>query len=261
MKYLFIVEGPSDAVIYETILSALIDTNVSVVVTKGDITSKTDLPYFMLKGTELIEEFIKKELSNSEILGLSKVIFITDTDGCYIPNENIKSSSDVQFNIYQANCIISRSCADLVNRNKRKSLNLNLIYKAKTVLDDVPLESYYNSCNLDHVYFNERNLSDDLKIHYARNFANKLADSLTDYVLFISSDKLCPYKEYYKSWEYIKSRTNSLLRRTNFYSFLLRNFEILNDSVKSIIKNINNTEYKFNKVRRMNNEGIDKSDV
>lgn len=78
--------------------------------------------------------------------------------------------------------------AQLIERNKRKSVNINRICFMSKVWGAVPYNAYYMSSNLDHVLYNKLNSTD-------------------------SDFSVCD--NFKQSWEYIKEEKHSLERHTN----------------------------------------------
>lgn len=227
---LFIVEGDSDEILLKGVLSSILDTEVSFEVTEGDIT--TNKRYEMYRGSELILKYFEDQGKSIKLYDYSLIVMITDTDGCYIPDDAIYYSSELSETQYYGDCIKGKTGSDLKYRNKLKRMQFDsLLYCCDTV-EDVPFEIYYNSTNLDHVYHYKRNLPWRKKKKLAKDFF-KSCNGI-DYLKFISDNKLCVSYDYSKTWEHLNYRFNSLYRRSNFYLFFTRHPEILKDSLRKV---------------------------
>ena len=96
----------------------------------------------------------------------------------------------------------------------------------------LPIETYYFSCNLDHVLHNERNLEQYLKEDYAFDFADKYENKEEEFIDFVNDSLLYLAYNYADTWVKIKEDRNSLLRFTNFKMFFDNNLDFLKDEVK-----------------------------
>ena len=176
-----------------------------------------------------------------------EIIQIADTDGAFIPDQKVilnrKLSSSKSLRYYD-NRIESLSPNGIVQRNKRKSGNMNLlsnssylrftISKNNTLSsvafsernDDqcskdqenrivsVPYSVYYFSSNLDHFIHNNANYPDNDKVKDARAFLKKHREP-KKFVKFFSDDKEIQGLDYVNSWRYIRKGVNSLQKHTN----------------------------------------------
>ena len=96
----------------------------------------------------------------------------------------------------------------------------------------LPIETYYFSCNLDHVLHNKRNLEKSRKEDYAFYFALKYENKEEAFIDFVNDSSLCLAYNYADTWVRIKEDKNSLLRFTNLKTFFDNNLEFLKDEVK-----------------------------
>lgn len=228
---LFIVEGASDKDALEPILSELFDTTrIHFEVLRCDITTKNS----RLNIKERISEVIKGFLNRNHGIKkehIEKIILLSDSDGCYIRDQCIYfSQNDIRFR-YEDNGIYTDRPDEAIERNKKKSTNLNIIHATSTVLK-IPIETYYFSCNLDHVLHNKRNLEQHLKEDYAFDFADQFEDKEIEFIDYINQPLLFLDSNYAKSWMIIKVDKNSLLRYTNLNVFFFNNKDYLNTKAK-----------------------------
>lgn len=88
-----------------------------------------------------------------------------------------------------------------------------------TKIYTLQIETYYFSCNLDHVLYNIRNLKQELKEEYAINFADQYEGNESNFIKFINKDNFPLSNDYNESWDKIKLSLNSILRYSNFNVF------------------------------------------
>lgn len=234
--FLFIVEGISDKSLLEPLVDKIIDTKkIHIEYTNGDITAITKPTDMRKKLGEVIKGFQTKNRSLAN--HIEKVIFITDTDGCFIDDSFIYFSiNDTNFR-YEDSGIYTDRPQDVMIRNKYKSNNTNMLSSTAKIMR-LPLETYYFSCNLDHVFYNERNLEDKLKYEYADAFTDEYDGKESEFITFFSNNALTLSNDYKSSWDNIKQDLNSLLRFSNFHLFFINNQEFLSEEC---IKHLNNS--------------------
>lgn len=232
---LFLVEGLSDKDALEPILSELVDsTKIHFEVLRCDLTASLDPEVRNLNMKQRITRVIKSFLENNHGIKkkhIEKIIFLSDSDGCYIDDSYIYfSENDISFR-YEDDGIYTNRPNDAIDRNQRKSRNLNMIHSTAKVYA-LPIETYYFSCNLDHVLHNKRNLEQYLKEDYAFDFADKYENKEEHFIDFVNDSSLCLANNYADTWTIIQEDRNSLLRFTNLKIFFDNNFEFLKDEAK-----------------------------
>ena len=103
---------------------------------------------------------------------IEKIIYITDTDRCFIDNDYIYfGEKDKEFR-YEDDGIYKNNIESAKQRNKFKSKNLSVLNSASEIYK-LQIEIYYFSCNLDYVLYNIRNLKQELKEDYTINFTEQ----------------------------------------------------------------------------------------
>lgn len=236
--WLFIVEGLSDKDVLEPILSELIDdTKLYFAVLRCDATVSNDFPYNGKNMKERITIILNNYTENNRGIKreyIKKIIYITDTDGCYIDNGYIYYSKDYSCFRYEDDGIYTDRPNDAINRNETKSKNLDIINSTSKVCN-ILIGVYYFSCNLDHVLYNIRNLDQSLKEEYAIEFADQYENRELDFIKFIQDDMVNLGNDYHDSWKKIKVDLNSIKRFSNFYQFFIDNYMYLKDEVKLLI--------------------------
>lgn len=235
---LFVVEGTSDKEALEPIISELIDTNlVRFEVLRGDATASIFEPYYQKNMKDRIKIIVDNYLKNNRGIQkkfIEKIIYITDTDGCFIDNEYIHfNDADKEFR-YEDDGIYTNNVKGVEQRNKFKSRNLNVLHSASKIYN-LQIETYYFSCNLDHVLYNIRNLKQNLKEDYAIDFAEQYVEKEQEFIKFLNKEDIPMGKDYNESWIQIKESLNSLMRHSNFHVFFKKNIEYLKEDIKYLL--------------------------
>ena len=238
---LFIVEGLSDRDALEPILAELIDgKRVHFEVLRCDALVNTEKPYYKKNVKERITLILKNYLVNNrgiEKKHIEKVVYITDTDGCYIKNNCIHYSEPDDHFRYEDDGIYSNQVEMVEKRNEMKSHNLDVLSNT-SIIYDLLVETYYFSCNLDHVLHGIRNLDQSLKEEYANHFSDQYENKENEFIDFILDKSPSNVKNYKESWDYIKKDLNSLSRSSNLGFFFINNKDYLKNEIfeKELIK-------------------------
>ncbi len=213
---LVLVEGPSE----ETALGHFfvkffeqknLESRVHVLhmdITTEDGVSPSNIRSMLL---EKIDDYLGRYyLERSDV---ENIIQIVDTDGAYISDSKIVEDSACEHFYYTENEIRSFNPKMVVNRNKRKRMNLNALCKLREV-GRMSYRVYYMSCNLDHVLYNLLNISDEKKRISANDFLIRYQDDLQGFIDLTTKSSFSVMKDYKDSWEYIKNH-ESLKRHSN----------------------------------------------
>ena len=81
-----------------------------------------------------------------------------------------------------------------------------------------PYRLYFNSCNLEHVLYNElKDFSDDEKEILSDEFAEKYEGKVLEFIDFISDKSVSVEGTYKETWKYIEKDKNSLERHSNMH--------------------------------------------
>lgn len=208
-----IVEGPTDDTALGVFLNNLYDTNsVYIHITHGDITTKTGNIKNRIK--DVVYNYAKSNHFNKS--HFQEVVHIVDMDGAYIDNNAIGYDEHAIKPMYYEDKIIYCNPENIVYRNEIKRDNIDTISSLPTVWGGVPYQSYYMSCNLDHVLYDKMNSSDDEKENDAYNFAKTYKNDSKSLIDFFCKSAFSVNGEYLDSWDFIKKDNNSLHRYTNF---------------------------------------------
>ena len=213
----FIVEGPSEEAALGSVMKEHFSSSeVQFVVVHGDITLEdyVSADNILTKINELIEEIKKKYRYNQK--DFKKIIHITDTDGVYISDEDIRES-DVKDIQYYEDHIGAKNVTAAINRNKRKG---SILYKLRKTgkINTIPYRIYFNSCNLEHVLYGElRDFSDEEKQILSDDFADRYEGKADEFIKFILDPAIAVPGTYQKTWDYIEKGRNSLTRHSNMH--------------------------------------------
>lgn len=156
-----------------------------------------------------------------------KVIQITDTDGTFIPDDNVVYDRKYDRPFYTTESIRCMRQNDIIERNHRKQANLIRLCQHRTIWK-IPYEIYFMSSNLDHVLYNVMNSTDQEKEKHAYEFAMRYRKNPELFLKLINGEGMCPGSHYVDSWEQIQEDCESLKRHTNL------GFCFQNETVQSI---------------------------
>lgn len=212
---LVIVEGSSDDTALGVMLNQIYDKDkVYVHIMHGDITTRKGVRSDNIVGKigNEIRKYAKSNRYTSK--DFKQIIHIVDTDGAYIPNENIILDSAHNKIFYESDGIHTPDQQGIIDRNKQKTDNLYRL-RGTGQIWNVPYRIYYMSCNLDHVLHNKRNSMDDEKETDAYIFAKKYKNDIEGFVKFICESDFSVSGDYKESWVYIENGLNSIDRYTN----------------------------------------------
>ena len=227
-----IVEGPSDQDALEILLTKIFNSDtVHVKVMHGDITSDQDVTPTNIKKklADTIKGYANQFRLNSS--HFCRVIHLIDTDGVYVPDDCIYEDESLENPHYSLTAITAKKRENIIDRNIRKSTNLNVLNSCPMIWS-IPYSVYYMSCNLDHVLHNKLNSTDEEKELDAYEFAKKYRDDVDAFLKFICESDFSVKGEYLDTWQFIKEEKHSLERHTNL-GICLRNDSNANVQVEN----------------------------
>lgn len=214
---MFIVEGPSDEAALGTIMKEIFSQNhIRFIVVRGDITTRDDVSpnnvvnkiYDMVK--------LERERYRYRISDFSQIIHIVDTDGVFIPDDLVVGH-DNTVTLYYTDRIETKNIDNIIRRNDKKRKVLLTLEKT-TKISSIPYRIYYNSCNLEHVLYNElRDITDEEKQIMSDAFAEKYEGRANEFIDFISDREVASPGGYRDTWRFIKEDVNSLNRHSNMH--------------------------------------------
>ena len=210
-----IVEGLSDETALGKVLSNIYNKNyVYTYVMRCDITTQKGI-----EPSNIVAEIgmvVKRYANNNHFKSkdFQEIIHITDTDGVYIPSNNVIYDELAAKPVYTLTQIRTANIANIVRRNKQKSDNMDRLVSCNKIWN-IPYKIYYMSCNLDHVLYDELNTSNEEKEINAYNFAKQYNNDVEGFINYIGHSDFSVVTDYKNSWSYIRQDINSLQRHTN----------------------------------------------
>jgi len=212
---LVIVEGPSDEVALGMALSQVYDKDfIYVHIMHGDITARRGVSSknIVAKLGNEVTAYAKSQ--HYKASDFKQIIHIVDTDGAYIPDDNIMEKENYLDIRYENDGIYTNNKASVMTRNQQKRDNL---YRLRScgIIWTIPYSLYYMSCNLDHVLYDKKNSTDKDKENDAYVFAKKYKGKVESFKEFICKSPFSVTGDYKGSWDYIEKDLNSVNRYTN----------------------------------------------
>ena len=165
-----IVEGPSDEDAIGTLLSRFYNGNeVHIHVVHGDITTQRCVnPHTIVtKIGNLVRQYAGRTFKQTDFCG---IIHLADTDGAFIPDDDIVESNRVSKTTYSETDIQTNNKSLCEKRNKLKRENMKRLATTPTIWN-IPYRIYYMSRNLDHVLYGKPDSSDAEKERNSLDFA------------------------------------------------------------------------------------------
>ena len=90
------------------------------------------------------------------------------------------------------------------------------------VLKTIPYSVYYFSSNMDHVRYNQANLTPKEKDDLADLFDEEYADKPEEFVRFMRESSFTVRGTYEDTWDFIRLDKNSVKRYSNFGVYLTK---------------------------------------
>lgn len=212
---LVIVEGPSDEVALGMALSQVYDKDfIYVHIMHGDITTRRGVSSknIVAKLGNEVTAYAKSQ--HYKASDFKQIIHIVDTDGAYIPDDNIMEKENYLDIRYENDGIYTNNKASVMTRNQQKRDNL---YRLRScgIIWTIPYSLYYMSCNLDHVLYDKQNSTDKDKENDAYVLSKKYKGKVESFKEFICKSPFSVTGDYKGSWDYIEKDLNSVNRYTN----------------------------------------------
>jgi len=212
-----IVEGPSEETALGSIMTEFFQNDqIKFVVVHGDITTdrRVNSNNVIRKVNSLIMDEAKKYGYKRN--DFDRIIHIVDSDGAYVPQENIKYV-DVGKVGYYTDRIETNNVNGIIARNIKKA---EILYKLRQTgrVNGIPYRVYFNSCNLEHVLYNQlKDFSAQEKEDMAYDFADKYEGDVQGFIDFISSEEVAAQGSFKESWSFLEQGVNSLNRFSNMH--------------------------------------------
>lgn len=209
-----IVEGPSEEAALGTIFKEYFSGDeIQFVVVYGDITAEhySSLDNIVMRINTLVDGVKQRYGYNVE--DFLQIIHIVDTDGAFTKGKVVYA--DVDHVQYYENRIEANNVDSINRRNDKKA---EILFKLYTIgkINEIRYRIYFNSCNLEHVLFNElKDHSDDEKEEMADEFAERYEGKVEEFIEFISDEAYAVPGTYRQTWRFIEKEDHSLKRHTN----------------------------------------------
>ena len=211
-----IVEGTSDENAIGGILKEFFSSEeVQFAVVHGDITSDYDTTpdNAIIKVDALVDSIRSKYGYHWE--DFVRIIHIADTDGAF--TRNCTKEAKVDSIQYYEDHIEYFNIEDVEKRNIHKSEIMFKLYSTGKV-HNIPYRLYFNSCNLEHVLYNQlKDFSDEEKEELADDFAEKYEGKVKKFIDFISDVSVAVPGTFKETWKFIEKGKNSLKRHSNMH--------------------------------------------
>ena len=218
---LFIVEGISDELALEGSLRNIYKPNeIKFCIVRSDITTKIGVNKNNIKNK--ITELIKNELERAPYVkkDILKIIHFTDMDGAYIDKSAIVEDLNCVKFTYSETNICACSKDKVIERNFKKSENLDALSTMTKVYSNLSYSLYYFSCDQEHVLHNLMNVETKDKERLAEEFNDRYEDNFEGFKNFITSNEIKVDGNHRETWEFIKKDNNSLKRYSNLHLLL-----------------------------------------
>ncbi|UKS24998.1 hypothetical protein LOZ80_25815 [Paenibacillus sp. HWE-109] len=224
-KVLFvIVEGESDGLLFFDELEKVYPKDLLVIKAfRGDIFTQLELQGVGIR--DRIRDFFISKMGDLQPKDFLGILHFSDTDGSFVGEDK------VYVDLAQKEAILYKNDGIYVNttvqklsihhRNQIKKTNTN---NAKNITQitykkvQIPYSLFYLSQEVEHVIFDELNVSQNLKIRKMVTFLKKVRETQTINDLLkshfppLAEEVTDKYKE---SWDYIFNADHSLQRCTN----------------------------------------------
>ena len=211
-----VVEGPSDENALGGILKEYFSSEeVQFKVVHGDITSDvmTQPDNAIIRICELVDSVRSKYGYQWE--DFAKIIHLADTDGAF--TKECVQAADVESVLYYEDRIEAADVEKIERRNAHKAEILFKLYSFGNV-HGVYYRLYFNSCNLEHVLYNElKDFTDEEKERLSDDFSDKYEGKYQEFIDFISAEDVAVPGTYKETWRFIEKDKNSLQRHSNMH--------------------------------------------
>ena len=220
-----IVEGMSDEISLDSILNKIYSKNsLYIEIMHCDLTTKKLVtPANILSH---ISNLIKRYIANYHVKkkDFQQIIQLVDTDGAFIPDDNIVQDDSIAAIYYSDTEIRTNNSRAIIQRNKQKRENLLKLIGTDTIWG-IPYRVFYMSCNLDHVLHDKQNATEKEKEDDSYTFADRYGNDIPGFWNFFSKSDFSIMIEYKESWNFIRKDLHSLGRFSNFCGYVSMQFK------------------------------------
>lgn len=221
-NFIAVVEGEWDAESLAAIKDMCAEMKVHFHKVGSDITS--NMAYNRSNIVAQLTEHVRQYIGEAKIQpgSLVGIMHVMDTDGAYIPQENVLEDPEAPEHgiIYGEDCMRCRYPQVTRWRNERKGQLMERLSGLPHLTLErrrIPYQCYYMSRNLEHVlYGNADNLTRKEKARLASGGEPWKIDPVKLEALFLSSD-VCVPGTYSETWNFIHEGMHSLERHSNMH--------------------------------------------
>lgn len=230
-RCLLICEGSFDELIF-SVLKEVFDESLLEI--KPLRRCCVDMANLKNKTESLVAEILSKE-KGYQREDFNEVCFLIDSDGMYIPDdqiiENRELSSSTRYNSSSIEC---RDKGSIVARNNRRKANISDLLNGRRYW------IFYNSRNLEHAFDSSLsgNLKDPAKRRFALNTFTTYSEDKEAFIRKLRSMNKSNTINIFKSWDYLKTGSNSLSSASNMFVFLAMHFYALKNKYKNLVKEL-----------------------
>lgn len=212
---IILVEGDTDEAIINTLLAD--DKGFEIHVVRSDLFTQYNNQSIKSRIGDFIKNRVLRpyKLKKTDILS---IIQISDIDGIYVSDNNVVIDSNVSGVSYLENSIKvanEKKKNEIISRNSDKVSKINQVIT--TTILDCEYKLFFFSCNLEHILFDELNLTQNQKEELVFKYVDENdINSIQLHLEKIALKKSSNYfdNDYQNSWDQMRN-SNSNIRNTN----------------------------------------------
>ena len=211
---IIIVEGKSEENALSSLMKCLFSPDEVIFhIMNGDMMTKNQKNITRIVESIVGEESRRYGLQRSDI---KTVIQLTDTDGCFIPDEYIIEDESLSHIEYTVECIRTPFPLSIQQRNSKRRRNILTLISHRLLKGKLPYSIYYFSRNIEHALYGiERAVSDSRKTDLAYEFSDRFSYNTKAFMDYLEEEDICPGDDYQSSWEALENDRESLKRHSN----------------------------------------------
>ena len=211
---IFITEGKSEENALCSVMKCLFSPDEVIFhVINGDMMTKSNKNMVSLVNMIVQEESRRYGLQRSDIRA---VIQITDTDGCFIPDEYVVEDSTAGHIKYSEKCIQTAYPDSIRHRNAKRKKSMLSLVSCSVLKGKIPYSIYYFSRNIEHALYGiDGDVNDSRKTDLAFEFSDRFSYNGNAFIRYLEDEDICPGDDYRSSWDAIQRGRESLSRHSN----------------------------------------------
>ena len=216
---IIIAEGKSEEnALFSVMKSFFSPDEVIFHVMNGDMMTKNQRNITKIVDAIISEESRRYGLQRSDI---RKVVQLTDTDGCFIPDRYIVEDESLSHIAYSEECIRTPFPQSIQQRNMKRRRAISSLVAVRELKGRIPYSIYYFSRNIEHALYGiDKAVSDSRKTDLAYEFSDRFSYNDAAFIRYLEEEDICPGEDYESSWEAIGNDRESLKRHSNLILLL-----------------------------------------